>query len=137
LKTLKILFLAANPLDSGRLQLEAEARDSEEGLERSAQRERMAFDCKFAVRVRDLRRSLLDSHPQVVHFSGHGDGPASTVLQDDEGESVYVETQALAYLFDVLRDSLRLLFRITSIQDHALNIPLLQLGAILRAERAR
>ena len=93
--------MAANPLDTGRLQLEAEARDIEEGLERSTQRERIAFDCKFAVRIRDLRRSLLDSHPQVVHFSGHGDGPEGIILEDDQGESVSVETLALANLFEL------------------------------------
>ena len=48
----KILFLAANPLDTGRLRLEAELRDVEEGLQRATQRDTIVFTSKLAVRSR-------------------------------------------------------------------------------------
>jgi hypothetical protein len=102
-----ILFLAANPLDTGRLRLEAEMRDVQEGLQRATQRDDFQFACEFAVRVRDLRRSLLDVQPQIVHFSGHGSGTDGIILENDEGESVLVGTDALANLFALHKATVR------------------------------
>ena len=45
----KILFLAANPLDSGRLRLEAELRDVEEGLQRANQRDKICVQVQTRV----------------------------------------------------------------------------------------
>jgi hypothetical protein len=102
-----ILFLAANPLDTGRLRLEAEMRDVQEGLQRASQRGDFQFHSTFAVRVRDLRRGLLDIKPQIVHFSGHGSGSDGIILENDEGESVLVGTDALANLFALHKTSVR------------------------------
>jgi hypothetical protein len=82
-------------------------RDVQEGLQRASQRDDIQFDCKFAVRVRDLRRSLLDIKPQIVHFSGHGSGTEGIVLENDEGESVLVGTDALANLFALHKENVR------------------------------
>lgn len=82
-------------------------RDVQEGLERASRRDDIEFDCKFAVRVRDLRRSLLDIKPQIVHFSGHGSGTDGIVLENDKGESVLVGTDALANLFKLHMESVR------------------------------
>ncbi len=101
----KVLFLAANPLDTERLRLEAELREIEEGLRRANQRDSISFICKLAVRAQDLRRGLLDSSPHIVHFSGHGSGSKGIVLEDDQGDSVSVATQALANLFALHRET--------------------------------
>jgi hypothetical protein len=74
-------------------------RDVEEGIRRSNNRYEFDFCSKFAVRVRDLSRGLLDNTPQIVHFSGHGAGKDGIVLETDDGESVLVGTEALANLF--------------------------------------
>ncbi len=76
----KILFLSSNPSNTGRLRLDAEQREIEEGLRRSDHRDK--FDCvsRTALRVDDLRRGLLDNSPQIVHFSGHGTGTSGIVL---------------------------------------------------------
>jgi hypothetical protein len=102
-----ILFLAANPLDTGRLRLEAEMRDIEEGIQRASQREDIAFTSKLALRIRDLSRSLLDTKPQIVHFSGHGSGPDGIVLENNDGESVLVGAEALANLFALHQDTVQ------------------------------
>ena len=103
----KILFLAANPLDTDRLRLEAEMREIQEGLTRSKQRDSISFDCRFAVRVRDLRRGLLEVRPDVVHFSGHGAGQGGIVLENEEGESFFVSTSALANLFELHSENVK------------------------------
>ncbi|SNS40938.1 CHAT domain-containing protein [Granulicella rosea] len=102
-----ILFLAANPLDTGRLRLEAEMRDVQDSLERAIQRDVIRFDSKLAVRVRDLRRSLLENKPQIVHFSGHGSETEGIVLENDEGDGVPVGREALANFFALHKESIR------------------------------
>ena len=72
-----ILILAANSTDASRLRLDEEVRDISEGLTRSQYRDRFALQSKWAVRPRDIQRSLLDHNPQIVHFCGHGQGTAS------------------------------------------------------------
>jgi hypothetical protein len=102
-----ILFLAANPLDTGRLRLEAEMRDIEEGIHRASQREEIDFRAKLALRIRDLSRSLLDTNPQIVHFSGHGSGADGIVLENNEGDSVLVGTEALGNLFALHQETVQ------------------------------
>jgi hypothetical protein len=67
-----ILVLAASPLDQARLRLDVEVREIEEGLRRSKNRDQINLQSRWAVRINDLRRVLLDVEPQIVHFCGHG-----------------------------------------------------------------
>lgn len=68
----KILILAANPKTTPRLRLDEEVREIDEGLRRSKYRDQFEIQSRWAVRMRDLRRALLDVEPQIVHFTGHG-----------------------------------------------------------------
>lgn len=68
----RILFLSANPKDSGRLRLDLELREVEESLRRSKYRDNYAIEKRFAVRPIDLSRAMLEVEPQIIHFSGHG-----------------------------------------------------------------
>jgi hypothetical protein len=67
-----ILFLAANPADTGRLELDREAHDIHAELERTGHRDRFEFVTRWAVEPLDLLRELRKLRPTVVHFSGHG-----------------------------------------------------------------
>lgn len=69
-----ILFLAANPHNSQPLRLDEEIREIDAELRRSKHRDRFELKQRWAVRTRDLMRSLLDCQPHIVHFSGHGAG---------------------------------------------------------------
>lgn len=97
----KILILAANPNDTTRLRLDQEVRDIQEGLARSRNREEFQIISKSAVRPRDIQRALLDESPQIVHFSGHGEGEEGLVFQDELGNAKLVKSQALASLFSL------------------------------------
>jgi hypothetical protein len=97
----KILFLASNPTDTGRLRLDQEVRDIEDGLKRSNERDQFELIQRFAARIGDLRRGLLEHSPQIVHFSGHGTGVDGIVVENDKGESSPVPTEALANLFEL------------------------------------
>jgi hypothetical protein len=96
-----ILFLAANPQDTSQLRLQQEARDIEDGLQRAKRREQFQLQQKWAVRTRDIQRAMLDFKPQIVHFSGHGGGEEGLVLEDENGNIKFVDTEALAGLFEL------------------------------------
>ena len=96
-----ILFLAANPVDTDRLRLEEESREIDEGLRRARQRQRFAFEQKWAVRPKDLRRAILDYEPEIIHFAGHGAGEQGIVLQDEDGSAKAVSASALEELFEI------------------------------------
>lgn len=61
----------------------------------------------FAVRLDDPAGILLRHHPQVVHFSGHGAKSGASVLVGGDGQAKEVPTGALAGLFRVLKDNVR------------------------------
>ncbi len=67
-----ILFLAANPMASGRLQLDKESREIKEAIRLSKNRDHIHFEKWEALRPKDLVRGLLEVNPNIIHFSGHG-----------------------------------------------------------------
>lgn len=99
-----ILILASSPIDQARLCLDREVREIDEGLRRSQKREQFTLQQKWAVRPDDLRRALLDFHPQIVHFSGHGSGENGLMLENNLGEAQLVPTNALVNLFKLFSD---------------------------------
>lgn len=95
----KILLLSANPTNTSKLRLDEEVREIEAGLKRAKGREEFEIISKWAVRTEDLRRALLDYEPQIVHFSGHGEGCQGLALENNSGQMQLVSTKALARLF--------------------------------------
>lgn len=125
----KILFLAANPDNTGKLRLDKEYREIQESIRMSEGRDRFALEQRFAVRNKDLRRAMLDIDPNIVHFSGHGfsaqdapeglrtlkfnrpdaaEGPQpeglGIALEDDQGQAKLVSTEALSDFFSNFAD---------------------------------
>lgn len=126
--TTKILFLAANPTDTGRLRLSQEQRDISEGLKRADKRDQFEMVTRMAVRPRDLTLAMMEVSPSIVHFSGHGvqlDADAPTTpetqfmdwgqdmepaylggiaLENDQGKAHIVRAEALGALFDLFSE---------------------------------
>ncbi len=94
-----ILTLAANPDDTSALQLNREIRDIENLLQKSKYRDEFNFERRDAVQWDDLQRSILELHPRVVHFCGHGAGQPGLVLERDQGQRFEVSTAVLSDLF--------------------------------------
>jgi energy-coupling factor transporter ATP-binding protein EcfA2 len=95
-----ILVLASSPSDRARLRLDREVREIEEGLRRSQYRDRFVLQQRWAVRPEDLRRALLDFKPQIVHFSGHGEGEDGLLVENDAGLAQAIPTEDLAKLLE-------------------------------------
>ncbi|NJM23980.1 MAG: CHAT domain-containing protein, partial [Richelia sp. SM1_7_0] len=118
-KPIKILLLAANPVNTSQLRLGEEARSIQEELERAKYRDRFELISKWAVRVNDLSRALLEHKPQIVHFSGHGQGKPivqtqqsasvheGLVLEDEMGQVKLVSGEALAGLFQLFQNDVK------------------------------
>lgn len=134
----KILFLASNPTDTGKLRLGAELRDIEEGLKLAEHRDSFELESRFAVRAKDLSRAMLEEEPQIIHFSGHGvllkesegaaDGTRSLTweedededklegysggiaLEDNEGKAKIVAATALGGLFELFGENIECVF---------------------------
>jgi hypothetical protein len=101
-----ILFFAANPASSSiPLALDEEVRSIEQVL----QNDSFTLISKWATRADDLLQYLNELRPSIVHFSGHGSADGSLMLQD-EGRATMVSAVALAQLFAVLREDIRIVY---------------------------
>lgn len=104
---LRILFLAANPITTGRLRLDEEIREIDNRLLVAKYRERFDIKQAWAVRHRDLSQALQRYEPHIVHFSGHGSTDGAIVIEDDQGNAHPVPGTSLARLFRVFKDHVR------------------------------
>jgi hypothetical protein len=100
-----ILLLASNPKDTTPLRLGEEAREIYNGLRGAKKRDDFVLQQVWAVRSEDVRRAMLDHEPQIVHFSGHGDGENGIAFEDNDGNTQLVSTDALANFFEAFSDS--------------------------------
>jgi hypothetical protein len=97
-----ILFLAANPLDTSKLRLDEEVRQIDEGLLRSPHRQQFELIQKWAVTAQAMQRAILETQPQMVHFSGHGT-TEGLALNNETGRMQLVSAAALSALFGLCR----------------------------------
>jgi hypothetical protein len=67
-----ILFMATNPPETVRLQLDQEVKGIDEALTASGIRERFKLEQAWAVGERELQDNLLRYEPDIVHLSCHG-----------------------------------------------------------------
>jgi hypothetical protein len=105
---IKILYLAANPIDTGHLQLQEEAREFETRIRQGLHREAFEVTHYLAVRPPDLLRGLQELQPHVLHFSGHGSFGNEIVFQADNGTSQPIPPNDLAELVQLFQANLKL-----------------------------
>lgn len=103
----KILFLAANPVDTPMLRLDQEVRLIDQTLRQAEFRGNFELIQHWAIRVSDLQSCLLRHTPHIVHFSGHGSALSEIVLETDAGLSQTVPAAALSRLFGLFKQHLR------------------------------
>jgi formylglycine-generating enzyme required for sulfatase activity len=104
---IKILFLAASPGATARAQLDREVRRIEEKLRAARYRDAIELTLRWAVRPEDLQQALLEVEPHIVHFSGQGTQAEEILFEGDDGSAKPVSKAALAGLFGVLKDNVR------------------------------
>lgn len=99
-----VLVLNATPDDQGRLRADKEAAMLERQLEMVKNRERdLHVVQKFAVRLRDIQKELLNNRPKILHFSGHGDYGV-LVFEKDDGTTAELDGGVLADILQAYGD---------------------------------
>lgn len=105
--SLKLLFIAAGPLDAERLRLAAEHRDVRAALRNSTFRDDTAMEEALAARPTDLIEELNRFRPSVLHISGHGNS-SGIALEDSAGLASEISTAQIASLVATADPALRL-----------------------------
>ncbi|MFN8443987.1 MAG: hypothetical protein U0175_24615 [Caldilineaceae bacterium] len=82
-----ILFLTSDPTDAARLRLGQEMREIQERLQLAKLHDRFDLKQRMSVRPADISQALLDTQPQMVHFSGHGTATGELCFENIAGET--------------------------------------------------
>lgn len=119
-----ILFLAANPTNTAKLQLDKEFLNISLSLQEGLYDYRLVAE--FAITPNDLQSAILKHKPKIIHFSGHGEkgdpelmetatklgidikNNAGLILQDSNGLKKLVSGKALANLFSIIKQKIDL-----------------------------
>ncbi|MCU0644591.1 MAG: CHAT domain-containing protein, partial [bacterium] len=104
---INVLFLAADPMDATRLRLGEEHREIQQKLQMAKERDLFNLQERMSLRPEDLTQALLDTSPQVVHFSGHGTYDGVLCFEDQVGICQPIEPEGLAALFARFSDQVQ------------------------------
>jgi hypothetical protein len=135
-----ILFLASNPSETSKLQLEKEFVRIFNGIQEGTRDLKLVSE--WAVTPGGLQQAILKHRPAIIHFSGHGVGEAGSqagqrdvaleepgsggiLLQDANGRPKLVSGAALADLFE------------TMLAHQGINLEVVILNACHQEEQAR
>jgi hypothetical protein len=104
---LKILFVAANPKSAGHLNLAGEIRGIVQGLRSSKHESEFDLEQVWGARWQDLRRQLLRSTPDLLHFAGFADADG-LMFEDESGMLDHISTEQFVALLLLFADKVRL-----------------------------
>jgi len=107
-ETIKVLFVAANPEASQRLQLDEEIRAVTEKIRASEHRDSVELVACWAARTSDLIQALNQHRPHVIHFSGHGTQQGDLLFVGNDGEPKRVTKDSMAATMAVMADNIKL-----------------------------
>lgn len=102
-----VLFLAANPMDTDRLALDEEMRAIQQKIRSTEHRDALLLESRWATRRSDLIEAFNETHPTIVHFSGHGNEMA-IALSNEQGFADPLSREQIGKLLAVFSDTVRL-----------------------------
>ena len=107
-RTIKLLFVAANPNNTQAIDISGEQRAISEAIRKSLHGANIQIVTELAVRSGELG-NLLDHHkPDIVHFSGHGLTSGAMAFEDETRQLQPVTIAAFADLISTRRGNIRL-----------------------------
>jgi hypothetical protein len=109
---IRILFLSANPSNTGTppLSLINEYKEISKELQLSPERESFESIQAHAVSLSELQSLLLQHEPHIVHFSGHGTETGELVFESPEGLIECASESAITNLLKILQDGIKCVF---------------------------
>ncbi len=105
-----ILFLASNPTNTDVLRLDEEARAIQKKIRLSEYRDTLKFETRWAVRTGDLLQAINETNPTIIHFSGHGSTSGNLILQNPDGTSKHITSDAISQAIATVSDNVKLVF---------------------------
>ena len=100
-----ILFLAANPKDTTRLELGKEVNKIDGAIQSARYRDQFDLKQRHAVNITELQGLFLRFEPSIVHFSGHGSQESALIFEQDDGTSITAPPSALTDLFRIINQN--------------------------------
>ena len=95
---LKILFVAASPIDEVRLQTDKEYREITDEMKRGTHRDNFTFlNPQLAVTITNLITAM-NENPNVIHFSGHGNIDGISITTNDN-KSQFLSMKTMERIF--------------------------------------
>lgn len=98
----RVLFMAANPKDSVKLEIGKEFDEINKELRSSSKGDNLELFISHAVSVKTIQNLLFYYKPNLVHFSGHGSDLGYLVFESVEGLEEEVAPDALSDLFRLI-----------------------------------
>ena len=103
-RTIRILFLSANPDDTTQLKVNEECNLIDSKIQASKFRKQFRLEQRHAVSLAELQAHLLRFKPNIVHFSGHGSQKGTLIFENSDGHAEEVSPKALSELFRILNE---------------------------------
>jgi esterase/lipase superfamily enzyme len=97
-----VLVLAANPINTPKLQLEKEAELIRKRLQEGELGKNYVVKAESTARVEDLSKYLLQYEPIILHFSGHGNPNGDIIFNNERGQPQPLAPEALAELLSIV-----------------------------------
>jgi hypothetical protein len=103
----RILFLSANPPNTGPIRVDEEAREVFKRLEEGSNRDAFELIKHPALRPGDLQLLLMKYRPEIVHFCGHSSLAQKIFMEGPGGKGKQIATEALVEVFRLYQDHVR------------------------------
>ena len=88
----KIIFFAANPFDTGRLNLKEEYAEIARQLEDKSARDRLEITSDFCTDLEGFQEKTNTFRPNIIHFAGHG--------SDSKGEVAELASRGIGHIVE-------------------------------------
>lgn len=108
--TTKILYITNNPRKANPVKINEEINCIKQRLVIGKCACRYELIPKNVETLEGLQRALLETRPQIVHFSGYSTHEDKLAFKNAQGASIYIKPRALRCLFDAFKDRLELVF---------------------------
>jgi hypothetical protein len=103
-KTIRILFLSANPEGTAKISVIKEYKLIDSRIQGSKFRDQFVLQQSHAVSLMELQTLLLRFKPNIIHFSGHGSEKGELVFENHDGLPEAAHPRALSNLFKIIND---------------------------------
>ncbi len=105
-----ILILASNPIDTACIQLGKEIKAIQDVLRSSDNQQQFNLEIETAATLKSIFDALLQHRPEIIHFSGHGEGEKGLCFEGDNGRRQLLSTASLAEIFKLSKDFTKCVF---------------------------